>query len=163
MEEALAYNHNVRIETTTKQLILEMIKSIRSVMSTGPVIPFDKAAEELRADVLQKYVEEVIRLAEDNPEILSGVYNINDLKKYLRYSQDYLEITDQLQDLLCTIKQYQEVTNLFAVKLANLVREHLEMVVPGAHDESSGLLMSVVHNNPMEQLIRTDTDLRIVE
>jgi hypothetical protein len=163
MEEALAYNYNVKIETSTKQLILEMIKGIRSVVRTGPEISFDQTADELQADVLREYVTGVIRLAEDNPDILSGVFNINELKKYLRYSQDYLEITNQLQELLRIIKQYQGVTNFFAARLANLVQEHMEMVAPGESDESQRLLMSVVHRNQMEELMKAATELRIVE
>ena len=163
MEEALAYNYNVKIETSTKQLILEMIKGIQSVVHAAPEMTPDKYAEEIQADVLQNYVEGVIRLAEENPEVLTGIFNINELKKYLRYSQDYLEITNKLQELLQVVRQYQGVTNLFAVRLANLVREHMELVTPDGRDDPKRLVLSVVHSNKIEQPVRADTELRVVE
>jgi len=163
MEEALAYNYNVKIETSTKQLILEMIKGIQSVVHAAPEMTPDKYAEEIQADVLQNYVEGVIRLAEENPEVLTGIFNINELKKYLRYSQDYLEITNKLQELLQVVRQYQGVTNLFAVRLANLVREHMELVSPGEMNNPERSLFSVVHSNYAEQFSKTDSGLRLAD
>ena len=163
MDEALAYTYNLRIEASTKQLILDMIKGIRSVVRTEPEMTLNKAGDSVQAENLQTYVTEVIRLAEDKPEILSGIFNIDELKRYLRYSEDYLEISNQLQELLQTVKKYRDVSNLFTIKLANLVREHLDMVDPDGQENDASLTMAVIYQNQEIKCARKDTDLRVVE
>jgi hypothetical protein len=163
MEEALAYNYNVKIETSTKQLILEMIKGIRSVVPAGPEMAPDQQIEEMQPDALLDYVAKVIHLAENNPDILAGIFNINELKRYLRYSQDYLEITGKLQELLQVMRQYQGMTNLFVVRMANLVREHMDMVSPREMTSAERTMLSVVHSNFVDPFPLKDAGLRVTE
>ena len=132
-----------------------------------PVIPSGSGTEqpekdmEVQADKLDGYVQEVIGMAEANPGLLSGIFNIEELKTYLRYSRDFMEIGDQLQDLLKTLQQQYEKTNFLTLRLAACVREYLGMVSPGEPGNNEGGMMTVIHNDGSTNDRRKNNDLKI--
>jgi len=108
------------------------------------------------------YVEEVITLTEEHPEILSGIFDINELKAYLIYSQDYQDITKQLENLLDKLKQHHEKTNFLTVQLASSIQEHLDLVAPGMNDQGTPHMMSVIHKKETGKISPGTNDFKIV-
>lgn len=159
--EALAQETDIGIGNGTKRLILEMINSIRSVIPSGSGTEPTEKEMEVRAEKLDGYVQEVIGMAEANPGLLSGIFNIEELKTYLRYSRDFMEISEQLQDLMITLRNQYDKTNFLTLRLAACVREYLDMVSPGNPDDGLGNMMTVVHNDGTENIRRNVNDLKI--
>jgi len=162
MKDSLAHNFDIRIESGTKRLILDMIRSIHSVIPADTDVEFQEMDLSVRADKLNTYVEEVISLTEEHPEILSGIFDINELKAYLIYSQDYQDITKQLENLLDKLKQHHEKTNFLTVQLASSIQEHLDLVAPGMNDQGTPHMMSVIHKKETGKISPGTNDFKIV-
>ncbi len=162
MEDSLAYNFEIRIESGTKRLILDMIRSIHSVIPADTDMEIEETNLSVRTDKLNTYVEEVISLTEEHPEILSGIFDIKELKAYLKYSQDYQDITNQLQDLLDKLKQHHEKTNFLTIQLASSIREHLDLVAPDFYDPGILQMMSVIHKKYTGKISPGTNDLKVV-
>ena len=162
MEDPLAHNFEIRIESGTKRLILDMIRSIHSVIPADTAVEIEETDLTVRADKLNTYVEEVITLTEEHPEILSGIFDIKELKAYLKYSQDYQDITKQLQDLLDKLKQHHEKTNFLTIQLASSIREHLDLVASDVQDPAIPNMLSVIHKKDTGKITPGNNDLKIV-
>jgi len=162
MKDPLAHNFDLRIEGGTKSLILDMIRSIRSVIPVVDETGFEDMDCTIQEEKLNGYVSEVIRMSDEHPEILTGIFDLNELKAYLKYSQDYQEISNQLQDLLSTIKQHHERSKILTMRLAACLREHLDMVAPDLQEQSFHHMMSVIHKNESGKVSPGTNDLKVV-
>ncbi len=129
MEDLQKYNQHLEIEPNTKKLFMEMIRGLKSIFETeNPLFIEDNKDLQKNELELFTYVEDVIFLADENPDVLSGIYNVRELKQYLKYTRDYQDMINQVEELLNSVRQYQSLTKQFTINLARMVKEHVEMV-----------------------------------
>ena len=99
MEEAIPYYGDLHLDAATKKLILNLLKSIRSVVpvidaseSTGPDDDQDFRSNE--------YIRNVALRSRQHSDMLEGIFNPDELLKYSAYVKDYQDLIDQMEKSL---------------------------------------------------------------
>jgi len=126
MEEAIPYYGDLHMDAATKKLILNMLKSIRSV------VPVIDASESTAPDGYQdfkskEYIRNVTVRSGQYSDMLEGIFDPGELLRYSRYIKDYQDIIDQIETVLAEVKKCRDSAWKFASRLAELTEEHIEM------------------------------------
>ena len=126
MEEAIPYYGDLHLDAATKKLILNMLKSIRSVVpvidaseSTGPDIDQDFKSKE--------YIRNVALRSRQHSDMLEGIFNPDELLRYSAYIKDYQDLIDQMEKVLTELISCRDSALNFASRLAELTEEHIQM------------------------------------
>jgi len=126
MEEAIPYYGDLHIDAATKKLILNLLKSIRSVVpvidaseSTGPDGDQDFKSNE--------YIRNVALRSRQHSDMLEGIFNPDELLKYSAYVKDYQDLIDQMEKVLTELTSCRDSALRFASRLAEMTEEHIQM------------------------------------
>jgi hypothetical protein len=126
MEEAIPYFGDLHIDAATKKLILNLLKSIRSVVpvthvpeSTGP-----DADQGLKSN---EYIRNVALKSTQHAALLEGIFNPGELLRYSGYVKDYQDLIDQMEKVLSELISCRDSARKFASRLAEMTEEHLQM------------------------------------
>ena len=126
MEEAIPYYGDLHLDAATKKLILNLLKSIRSVVpvidaseSTGPDCDQDFRSNE--------YIRNVALRSRQHSDMLEGVFNPDELLRYSAYIKDYQDLIDQMEKVLTELISCRDSALKFASRLAELTEEHIQM------------------------------------
>ena len=126
MEEAIPYYGDLHLDAATKKLILNMLKSIRSV------VPVIDASESTEPDVDQdfkskEYIRNVALRSRQHSDMLEGIFNPDELLRYSAYIKDYQDLIDQMEKVLTELISCRDSALKFASRLAELTEEHIQM------------------------------------
>ena len=126
MEEAIPYYGDLHMDAATKKLILNLLKSIRSVV---PVIDAsDPTAPDVDQDFKSKeYIRNVALRSRQHSDMLEGIFNPDELLRYSRYIKDYQDLIDQMEKLLIDLLSCRDSAWKFAGRLAEMTEEHIQM------------------------------------
>lgn len=126
MEEAIPYYGDLHMDAATKKLILNLLKSIRSVV---PVIDAsDPTAPDVDQDFKSKeYIRNVAIRSRQHSDMLEGIFNPDELARYSRYIKDYQDLIDQLELVLTELISCRDSAWKFASRLAEMTEEHIQM------------------------------------
>ena len=126
MEEAIPYYGDLHLDAATKKLILNMLKSIRSVV---PVIDASESTEpDVDQDFMSKeYIRNVALRSRQHSDMLEGIFNPDELLRYSAYVKDYQDLIDQMEHVLSELTSCRDSAWRFASRLAELTEEHIQM------------------------------------
>ena len=126
MEEAIPYYGDLHLDASTKKLILNLLKSIRSVV---PVIDASEpTAQDGNQDLKSKqYIRNVALRSRQHSDMLEGIFNPDELLKYAGYVKDYQDLIDQTEQVLAELTSCRDSAWRFASRLAELTEEHIQM------------------------------------
>ena len=92
----------------------------------------------------QGEIRDILLLARQHTKEMEGVFNLEELNRYLRYVRDYEEIVIHIQSLLNKMIVNRDYALRFSSALAGMVEEHLRLTIPRAdisqHKKSTGKL-----------------------
>jgi hypothetical protein len=128
MEDLLKFSHSLELSRDTRKLILDMIRSIKSMFPSNPVIT--ERANGVNYSVVADHVAEILETAREKPEIFDGIIDPDELEKYSRSASEFGEIGNQIEKLLNAVRDYQVLANYLTYSLAVMIKEHLEMMDP---------------------------------
>ena len=126
MENAIPYCGDLHFDAATKKLILNLLKSIRSV------VPVIDASESTAPDGDQdfkskEYIRNVALRSRQHSDMLEGIFNPGELLRYSRYVKDYQDLIDQLEQVLAELTSCRDSAWKFASRLAEMTEEHIQM------------------------------------
>ena len=135
MENAVPYYGDLHLDAATKKLILNLLKSIRSVV---PVIESpESTAPDAKKDLKSKaYIRNVALRSRQHSEMLEGIFNPAELLRYSRYIKDYQDLIDQMEQLLKEVRNCHDAALIFAGRLAEMTEEHMKMFDTDHHEIS---------------------------
>lgn len=126
MEEAIPYYGDLHLDAATKKLILNMLKSIRSVVpvsdASDPTVP--DGDQEFKS---KEYIRNVALRSRQHSDMLEGIFNPDELLKYAGYVKDYQDLIDQMEQVLAELTSCRDSAWRFASRLAELTEEHIQM------------------------------------
>jgi hypothetical protein len=126
LEEALSYYHDLHIDAGTKKLILNLLSSIRTVVPVAsPPVATSLDAEPGHMSLDQ--IRNVLILARQHSEELDGLFNPDELHRYIRYASDYQDIIKHLENILAELKSCRNSALKFASGMADMVEDHIQM------------------------------------
>jgi hypothetical protein len=129
MEDLTTFNQGIELSPDAKKLMLGMIRSMQSLMPSGPVlVPEDTSDYNYR--FMHYYAPEVLRLSQENEDIFDGIIDPGMLQKYITNTDDLKELGNQLDQLLKAIRKYQNLSEYLSFKLACMMKEYMEMTEP---------------------------------
>jgi len=129
MEDLTKFNQGIELSPDAKKLMLGMIRSMQSLMPSGPVfIPEDTSDYNYR--FMHFYAPEVLRLSQENEDIFDGIMDPGMLEKYITNTDDLKELGDQLDQLLKAIRKHQNLSEYLSYKLACMMKEYMELTEP---------------------------------
>jgi hypothetical protein len=126
MEEAIPYYGDLHLDAATKKLILNLLKSIRSVV---PVIDASESTEpdgdqDFRS---KEYIRNVALRSRQHSDMLEGIFNPDVLLRYTGYVKDYQDLIDQMEKVLTELTSCRDSALKFASRLAEMTEEHIQM------------------------------------
>jgi len=126
MEEAIPYYGDLHLDAATKKLILNLLKSIRSVV---PVIDTSESTgsdddQDLRS---KEYIRNVAMRSRQHSDMLEGIFNPDELIRYSAYVKDYQDLIEQLEQVLSELISCRNSAWKFASRLAEMTEEHIQM------------------------------------
>ena len=135
MEEAIPYYGDLHIDAATKKLILNLLKSIRSV------VPVIDALESTEPDGYQnfkskEYIRNVAVRSRQHSDMLEGIFNPGELFRYSTYIKDYQDLIDQLEQVLAEVISCRDSAWRFASRMAEMTEEHLQMFCDAPQEAS---------------------------
>lgn len=135
MEKAIPYYGDLHLDAATKKLILNLLKSIRSV------VPVIDASESTEPDVDQdfkskEYIRNIAMRSRQHSDMLEGIFNPGELLRYSAYIKDYQDIIDQTETALAELKKCRDSAWKFASRMAELTEEHIQMFSDTPEDVS---------------------------
>lgn len=128
MEDLLKFSHSLELSRDTRKIILEMVCSIKSLFPENPIIAVRDKVLDHEAVIDQ--ASELLKIARGRQEIFEGIFNPDDLEKYLKAASDFGELCGQVEKLQGTLREYQEIAYWLAYRLSSMIIEHLEMTCP---------------------------------
>ncbi len=126
MEDLLKFSHSLELSRDTLKLIQDMIRSIKSMFPSNPVLT-DRASG-MNYSGVTDHVAEILEIARDKPEIFDGIIDPDELEKYSRSASEFGEIGNQVEKLLNAVRDYQVLANYLTYSLAVMIKEHMEMI-----------------------------------
>lgn len=126
MENAIPYYGDLHLDAATKKLILNLLKSIRSV------VPVIDASESTTPDGDQdfkskEYIRNVALRSRQHSDMLEGIFNPDELLRYSVYIKDYQDLIDQMEQVLAELTSCRDSARKFAGRLAEMTEEHIQM------------------------------------
>ena len=126
MENTLPYYGDLHLDAATKKLILNLLKSIRSVVPMNA--PSESTATDGKQDIKSKdYIRNVMVMSRQHSDMLEGIFNPGELLRYSRYINDYQDLIDQLEKVLTDLTICRDSAWKFASRLAEMTEEHIQM------------------------------------
>ena len=127
MEEAIPYYGDLHMDAATKKLMLNLLKSIRSVV---PVIDTPGSAgpdydQELKSN---EYIRNVALRSRQHSDMLEGIFDPGELIRYAGYIKDYQDLIDQMEQVLVELISCRDSAWKFASRLAEMAEEHMQMI-----------------------------------
>jgi len=129
MEDLTTFNQGVELSPDAKKLMLGMIRSMQSLIPSGPVLVTEDTSD-YNHRFMHFYAPEVLRLSQENEDIFDGVIDPGLLKKYITNTDNLKELGDQLDKLLKSIRKHQNLSEYLSFKLACMMKEHMELTKP---------------------------------
>jgi hypothetical protein len=139
LDAAFTYCSDPHIDSATKNLILNMIRSIRSVVPAN--LPPESKLPDAgynRKDLDE--IRDILLQARIHAKEFEGVFNLEELQRYSGYAADSQEIVAQIEKLYKEMKTLRDYTLKFSSLLAGMVEEHLKLTIPQGNadqDEAS--------------------------
>ena len=127
MEETIPYCGDLHIDAATKKLILNLLKSIRSVVPVARV-PESTGQVADRGFKSNDYIQQVALRSMQHAEKLEGIFNPGELLRYSGYIKDYQDLVDQVEKILIDLISCRDSARQFASRLAEMTEEHLQMI-----------------------------------
>jgi hypothetical protein len=126
MEDAIPYYGDLHLDAATKKLILNLLKSICSVV---PVIdaPEFTAPDGDQDFKSKEYIRNVALRSRQHSDMLEGIFNPGELLRYSGYVKDYQDLIDQMEQVLIELKSCRDSAWKFASRLAEMTEEHIQM------------------------------------
>ena len=128
MEDLLKFSHSLELSRDTRKIILDMVHSVQSLFPFNPIITDDKNRVDY-ATVMNQ-ASEILKIVSEKHEIFDGIFNTDELEKYIKAANDFGEIRDQVEKLQSALRDYQNIACILTYKLASMIKEHLEMTCP---------------------------------
>lgn len=129
MEDLIRFNQSIELSPDAKKLMLGMIRSMQSLVPSGPVlVPEDTS--EYNSGFMHFFTAEVLKLSRDNEDVFDGIIDTGILEKYITNTDNLKEIGDQLEKLLNDIRKFQHLSGYHSHKLACMMKDHLAMSLP---------------------------------
>ncbi len=127
MEEAIPYYGDLHLDASTKKLLLNLLKSFRSV------VPVIDASEPTAQDGIQnfkskQYIRNVAVRSRQHSDMLEGIFNPDELLRYSAYVKDYQDLIDQMELVLSELTSCRDSAWRFASRMAEMTEEHLMML-----------------------------------
>lgn len=133
MEEAIPYYGDLHIDAATKKLILNLLKSIRSVVPATDV-PESTGPDADQGFKSNDYIRNVALRSRQHAEMLEGIFNPAELLRYSRYIKDYQDLIDQMEKVLAELIGCRDAAWKFASRLAEMTEEHLQLLGKTPHE-----------------------------
>jgi len=159
MEDLLKYSHFLEISRDTRKLILDMVRSIHSLVPSNPVL--SSRASGINYAVMKDYAPEILEIVREKQEIFDGIFDPDELEKYIRAASDFSEIGDQIEKLLNAVREYQILANYLTFSLVMMIKDHLEMIHPEECKALSEKLAGLYRPAP-HSFTRNKTNLKVV-
>ena len=133
MEESIPYYGDLHIDAATKKLILNLLKSIRSV------VPVTDAPETTAQDVKQDfrskdYILNVALMSRQHADMLEGIFNPDELLRYSAYIKDYQDLINQTEKVLEEPINCRDSALKVASKMAEMTEEHIQMIADSSQE-----------------------------
>jgi hypothetical protein len=128
MEDLLKFSHFLELGQDTRKLILDMVRSMHSLLPSNPVLTSKESG--INYTVLMDQASEILELVREKQEIFDGIFNPDELEKYIMAASGFGEIGDQIEKLLNAVREYQILANYLTYSLAITIKDHLEMIHP---------------------------------
>jgi hypothetical protein len=126
MEEAIPYYGDLHIDAATKKLILNLLKSIRSVVP-ATAVPESSGQDADQGFRSSEYIRNVALRSGQHADMLEGIFNPGELLRYSGYIKDYQDLIDQMEKVLAELIRCRDSAWKFASRLAEITDEHLQM------------------------------------
>ncbi len=126
MEDAIPYYGDLHLDAATKKLILNLLKSIRSVVpvidASDPTVP--DGDQDFKS---KEYIRNVALRSRQHSDMLEGIFDPGELLRYSGYVKDYQDLIDQMEQVLAELTSCRDSAWRFASRLAELTEEHIQM------------------------------------
>ena len=113
MDKELPYSGDLHIDPVTTRLILDLLDSIRSSVP-AEIPPEPDGPGKVKADPDLDRLKNILVLARQHSAELEGIFDPDELLRYLRYASDYRKIQSGIERLLNEIKRRREKAFSFA-------------------------------------------------
>ena len=127
MEDAIPYYGDLHLDAATKKLILNLLKSIRSVVpvidASDPTVP--DGDQDFKS---KEYIRNVALRSRQHSEMLEGIFNPGELRRYSGYIKDYQDLIDQMEQVLVELISCRDSAWKFVSRLAEMAEEHMQMI-----------------------------------
>jgi hypothetical protein len=126
MENAIPYYGDLHLDAATKKLMLNLLKSIRSVV---PVIDTSESTttDGDKGFKSKEYIRNVAIRSRQHSDMLEGIINPDELLRYSGYIKDYQDLIDQMEQVLTELTSCRDSAWKFAGRLAEMTEEHIQM------------------------------------
>jgi hypothetical protein len=105
MEDLLKFCNSLELSRDTLKIILDIVRSIQSLFPFNPVQPVFASRTNSADFIAQAF--EILKIARDKQDIFEGIFNPEDLEKYLKVASDFGEILGQVEKLQNSLRNYQ--------------------------------------------------------
>lgn len=141
MEDLVAYSHFIELSSDTRKIMLDMLRSMQSLFPFNPGLA--ARGKDIDNTTVMIHARKILEIVNEKPEIFDGIFDPDDLKKYIKTVAEFSEIVDQIEKLHNTVREYQDLACFLCSKLVMMIHEHLEMTCPdeyqSLHKDLSGL------------------------
>jgi hypothetical protein len=159
MEDLLKFSHFLELSRDARKLILDMVQSMQSLFPYNPV--FTGRANRMSYTMPVDHITEILKMANEKPEVFEGIMNPGELEKYIKAASDFREVGDRLEKLLNTIRDYQLLANHLSYSLAMMIKEHLEIMQPDDCKSLNEKLAALNHQITFS-INKSKTNLKVV-
>ena len=133
MEETIPYYGDLHIDAATKKLILNLLKSVRSVVPV-PDAP-ETTAQDVKQDFRSKdYIRNVALRSRQHADMLEGIFNPDELLRYSGYIKDYQDLINQTEKVLEELINCRDSALKVASRMAEMTEEHIQMIADPAQE-----------------------------
>jgi len=159
MEDLLKFSHSLELSRDARKIILDMVRSMQSLFPFNPVMKVRDDSVDYSAVMDQ--ASEILKIVTEKQEIFNGIFNPDELEKYIKAASDFGEILNQVEKLQSSLRDYQNIACYLIYKLALMIKEHLEMTCPD-EVESLNTKLSSLSRQKRDIFIKSNSKLRVV-
>jgi hypothetical protein len=159
MEDLLKFSHFLELSRDARKIILDMVRSIKSLVPSYPVLT--SRASGINYEGVMDHAEEILEIVREKQEIFDGIFNPDELEKYINATADFEEIGDQIEKLLNAVRDYQILANYLTYSLVMMIKDHLEMIHPEDCEALNEKLAGLYRPDP-NAFTRNKTNLKVV-
>jgi hypothetical protein len=159
MEDLLKFSHSLELSRDTRKIILDMVRSMQSLFPFNPALTTGENG--VNYAVVMEHAAEILDIMSEKQEIFDGIFNPEELEKFMKAASDFREIGDRVEKLRNAVRDYQNLACYLTYKLALMIKEHLEMTCPdecrSKYKKLSGLCRPVP-----DAFMKVKSNLRVV-